>query len=328
MVENMKRIFITILAILLMISLTGCLKMSSREMLLNKTESENEKVTKDVEEKIVEAINNADEDMLFGIFSEETKEKNADIRNQIHDLIALFDGKKIVSEDTHPQHSQGGANYDEWIVTRSGCITLETGEQYDVMFSMVAKQETNPIEEGVYNLCVFEGDKDDSPDEFTWGGDYGIELYVFDESVVTNMVQSIVDAINNTDAEAIKALLSENAKEYIFDVDTDIQWLFDAFYGKKIVDFTELKLVLDSTYTHRHDAEVSNRWSRIYVLTLEDGTEYEMKISMYSMDKEDPGNVGLNVLKVLTTTQEQRPDASDVHWDSWVGDPAIESITI
>ncbi|MBE5969326.1 MAG: DUF5104 domain-containing protein [Lachnospiraceae bacterium] len=315
-----------IFAMLILVNLTGCFR--GRYEVMEDMTGESAELIENARDKIIDGINKNDIDAIKSLFADIVFEETDDVDEKLSGIIELFAGRKIISTTDKKPGFQKDTEGKLWTIYNAYDLTLEDGSVFIMNLSLDKLNEEDPSSIGVNSLAFCNCIMDATPDEFDWEGEGLIRYFGFYDKPYEEAMKTIINAINNTDAEAIKALLSENAKEYIFDVDTDIQWLFDAFYGKKIVGSECIRKIYENTYSSRHDVQVSNRWSRIYVLTLEDGTEYEMKISMYSMDKEDPGNVGLNVLKVLTTTQEQRPDASDVHWDSWVGDPAIESITI
>ena len=326
----MKRIIVLIVTIIMVFTLGGCLKLPSSVRYDSDDKSE-DLALRETLEKVVEAINNKDESAIKALISKASidfeLEQGADIDQEIKALIEIFGGQTIIFDSIDLNTTkQADQEYDgglkrAWVQSKY-MITTEDNSEYQLILGVCYEDVENKDEIGIFALSVIKGNIEDTPDEFTWGGNT-VEAFSFDEAVVTNMAQSIVDAINNTDAEAIKALLSENAKEYIFDVDTDIQWLFDAFYGKKIVSIDELSFVAENTYANRHDVEVSNRWSRIYVLTLEDGTEYEMKISMYSMDKEDPGNVGLNIISVIKCRMDTLESEDRMMWESYLSNPKI-----
>lgn len=114
------------------------------------------------------------------------------------------------------------------------------------------------------------------------------------------MMQSIIDALETQDKDALKALLSPYALEHAEDLDEKIEELMEFYPGseggfdgynvsKKSANYGVISLMLDGVY------DVSSN-----------GEEYEVNFVMYPRNDEEPEKIGLYLIEVMT--EEAKPE--------------------
>ena len=114
------------------------------------------------------------------------------------------------------------------------------------------------------------------------------------------MMQSIVDALDAEDAEALKELFSPYAQEEIADLDEKIEELIAYYPGseggfeghnvsKKSANRGIISLALLGRYTVKYD-----------------GGEYRIRFVTYPQNDEEPEKIGLYLIEVMT--EEAKPE--------------------
>ncbi len=112
------------------------------------------------------------------------------------------------------------------------------------------------------------------------------------------MMQSIIEAMEEKDAEALKKLFSSYALENSENLDKKIEELLEFYPGSsggyegncisdRAADYGDITLILNGTYT------VNN-----------DGQEYEVNFVTIPQNDEEPDKVGLYLIEVMTEEAE------------------------
>ncbi len=128
------------------------------------------------------------------------------------------------------------------------------------------------------------------------------------------MMQSIVDALDAEDADALKELFSPYAQEEITDLDEKIEELIEYYPGseggfdgvnssKKKANRGVISLLLDGHYD----------------VTYGDGQQYEINFVTYPRNDEEPEKIGLYLIEVMT--EDAKPEG--FKWRNETDDPGI-----
>ena len=128
------------------------------------------------------------------------------------------------------------------------------------------------------------------------------------------MMQSIVDALDAEDADALKALFSPYAQEEISDLDEKIEELIEYYPGseggfegdcilKRSSDYGVITLMLNGDYE----------------VTYGDGQQYEVDFVTYPQNDEEPEKIGLYLIEVMT--EDAKPEG--FKWRNETDDPGI-----
>ena len=128
------------------------------------------------------------------------------------------------------------------------------------------------------------------------------------------MMQSIMDALDAEDADALKALFSPYAQEEISDLDEKIEELIEYYPGseggfegdcilKRSSDYGVITLMLNGDYE----------------VTYGDGQQYEVDFVTYPQNDEEPEKIGLYLIEVMT--EEAKPEG--FKWRNETDEPGI-----
>ena len=124
-----------------------------------------------------------------------------------------------------------------------------------------------------------------------------------EDEIADQMMEDIVAALDARDADALRALFSEVALEEATDIDQQISDLL-MFYEGKVESFKGLN---SSSNDIEHGKNVKKQIIGHYKLTTDKET-YRVMYDYNVIDKENPNEVGLSQLEILTDEIYQRDD--------------------
>lgn len=121
-----------------------------------------------------------------------------------------------------------------------------------------------------------------------------------EKEMANERMQSVLDALDAQDADALKELFSDYALENADDLDGKIEELLDFYPGcnggyegnvpaHRTSDYGDITYVLTPKYSVTHNGEI-----------------YEMRLTMYIESDAQPERIGLHSIQVMT--EDARPD--------------------
>ena len=128
------------------------------------------------------------------------------------------------------------------------------------------------------------------------------------------MMQSIVDALDAEDADALKALFSPYAQEEITDLDEKIEELIEYYPGSEGGFEGDCVLERSSDY-----GVITLMLNGDYEVTYGDGQQYEVNFVTYPQNDKEPEKIGLYLIEVMT--EEAMPEG--FKWRNETDDPGI-----
>ena len=133
--------------------------------------------------------------------------------------------------------------------------------------------------------------------EFKEREDYLTRVERSENEQTDAMMQSVIDALEAQDAEALKSLFSPYALEHAENLDEKIEELMEFYPGcegfkgnhitKKGARYGVITLMFDGTYTVTSDSQ-----------------EYQICFITYPRDDEEPDKIGLYLVHVMTEEAE------------------------
>ena len=131
-------------------------------------------------------------------------------------------------------------------------------------------------------------------------GEYLAETNRTDKEMAEELMQSIIDALEAKDTEALKGLFSVYARENAYDLDGKIEELMDFYPGSE-------GGYEGNVCTH----ETAERGKKIYVIMVaytvtHENETYEMSLTTQIENDMEPDKVGLYTIQVMT--EEAEPD--------------------
>lgn len=120
------------------------------------------------------------------------------------------------------------------------------------------------------------------------------------------MCQNIIDAYTQQDSEKLKNLFSEESRENIPELDTEIASFLDYIKGKVKSFEGDCASSSESDYGKK-----KTELTGMYLIST-DEEQYCMNFYMYSKDDENPQNIGLYKLEIAT---EEEVNKEDFVWD-------------
>lgn len=108
-------------------------------------------------------------------------------------------------------------------------------------------------------------------------------------------LEQLIEAIKNKDREALKSMFSKQALDEAEDFDVSMGYLFDFFQGE--VKFKERKsgLIVDESNNYGHKTKEVKSFYSIDT----DKQKYLFFLLEYTVDTDNPDNVGLYTLRVI-----------------------------
>lgn len=132
------------------------------------------------------------------------------------------------------------------------------------------------------------------------------------------MMKQIITAMDNQDADSLKALFSDYAIKTDPSLDTQIESLFDFYKGPNTSYEGKSDYAEGETSYSDDNSDARGYWLLSGRYTLITASEtYQVKIIFYSENRKDPTKVGLSYLEIVTqdyydqdTFIMQSPDAA------------------
>lgn len=127
----------------------------------------------------------------------------------------------------------------------------------------------------------------------------GVEISVLTHKdngqIADEHLTQVIEAIENHDKEALRAMFSKQAFNEAEDLDGRIDYLFDFVKGDIESWESIVSGALDGSYNHGHIVEKVRSW---YTVTT-DKEKYLFFLLEYQEDTDHPENVGLYMLQVI-----------------------------
>lgn len=129
--------------------------------------------------------------------------------------------------------------------------------------------------------------------------EYRAKVLKEDNDMAEDMKNSVIDALDKQDAEALKGLFSEYALENAEDLDEKIEELMEFYSGSDEA--------IEGGMRSSEGGKYYEDWILNSVYTLKkNGQEYELRIVTIPMDKKEPDKEGLYLVEVMT--EEAKPE--------------------
>ncbi len=145
-----KKVVGVLLIVGLLMSLTGC--SNSRLSMLNSSSKNEYEAIDELEQKLVDALENKDRELLKSIFSEKAISRSSDIEEGIDYIFNLYKGDFIeITERNHSSTGYYGPEGTE-LVIYGWFIIKTTEETYRIDYDYWYVQEIELSELGVYTL--------------------------------------------------------------------------------------------------------------------------------------------------------------------------------
>lgn len=125
---------------------------------------------------------------------------------------------------------------------------------------------------------------------------------VDDEAVANARLEEVIEALDNQDKDAMKALFSEQALNESSDFDVNMNQLFEFFQGK--VDSWE-KSSGPSVFTSIDNGHKTKRINSYYFVNT-DKQKYFFLLTDHSVDTNNSDNVGLYLILVVKAEDEEK----------------------
>jgi len=125
---------------------------------------------------------------------------------------------------------------------------------------------------------------------------------VDDDAIANARLEEVIDALENQDKDALKALFSEQALNESSDFDINMNQLFEFFQGK--VDSWEKSSgpSVSTSNNHGHKTKVIDS----YYFVNTDKQKYFFLLTDHSVDTDNPDNVGLYLLLVVKAEDREK----------------------
>jgi hypothetical protein len=124
----------------------------------------------------------------------------------------------------------------------------------------------------------------------------GPTMFSDDDTKAETRMGQIIEAIENRDKDALRAMFSEQALKEADDLDERMDWLFDFVDGDIVFWKQGIGSVLGSN-NHGIKTKESNYWFSVNT----DAEEYTFRLAECTVDTEHPENIGLYMLQVYKT---------------------------
>jgi hypothetical protein len=153
------------IALALIILLTSC----SNFMLINP------RSTNWYTKEVLQCLDDGDEDALYDLFSEYTKNTEAELKEQIHNAVIFFKGD-ITEIDNISVGGSDAIDYGKIIYNRPSIhifgIQTDCGNSYDMMINMYLINTEDETKEGLLLIKLKESDSEWDSDETIHIGKY------------------------------------------------------------------------------------------------------------------------------------------------------------
>lgn len=129
-----------------------------------------------------------------------------------------------------------------------------------------------------------------------------------DFAIASNKMEIIIKAIETNDNALLKSVFSINALTEIDDIDANMNSLFDYINGN-IDTWEQNSQIVDQTNSHG----VKVRKARTWYTVNTNSNEYMFLLVDYTIDTENPDNVGLYMLEVLENKDRYEYDITGMN---------------
>jgi len=127
-----------------------------------------------------------------------------------------------------------------------------------------------------------------------------------DDKKADERLKQIIDAINSEDKESLKSMFSKQALDEVEDLDQNMDYLFDIFYGQVKSMESDGILVSESNDYGNDIKEVKSFYS-----VETDKQKYLFFILECTVNTEQPDSIGIYSLRVIKAEDEE------TQYDSW-----------
>lgn len=230
----MKKIICLIGVFVVMFELTGCIFRNNTnvrtEELSRQSKSEMDRIY-EVEDVLVKALENKDEELLKSLFSEKALSRSGDIEKGIDYIFNLYQGEfvEIVERnhgsDEHIEKGKSTKDVSAW------CLIKTSKATYKLSWVDWMKQDADPTAVGIYCLQMSEYQ------DGVYNSYYDIAGIEYPErEVVHSSIKGINGLLEEQNQEYFQTLLSQNVLSNIPEVDLLADKVFNLFPHYKYSD--------------------------------------------------------------------------------------------
>ena len=126
-------------------------------------------------------------------------------------------------------------------------------------------------------------------------------------------LEQVLEAIKNQDREALKTMFSKQALDEAKNIDDGLDYLFELFQGE-VESWKNMNGEPSSAGTYEYGKKTRWEISALYYVNT-DKEKYFFFIKEYTVDNDNPDNVGMYTLLVMTEEEKR------TQWSKLVNDP-------